>query len=86
MKRLLLLSGMVLTAVLAMASGAQAHGDAAAECNGTATGLTIRGDLVVPSGGSCFPVAVRAVMASTMPAFTRLKVRDKPLHVRTPRE
>ena len=54
MKRLLLLSGMVLTGVLAMASGAQAHErDAAAECNGSATGMTIKGDLIVPSGGSC---------------------------------
>ena len=52
MKRLLLLSGLVLTGVLAMASGAQAHDDGA-ECNGTATGLTIKGDLSVPSGGSC---------------------------------
>jgi hypothetical protein len=53
-KRLLLLSGMILTGVLAIAPGAQASNDAAAaECNGTATGLTIRGDLVVPWGGSC---------------------------------
>ena len=37
-----------------MASGAQAHErDAAAECNGSATGMTIKGDLIVPSGGSC---------------------------------
>jgi hypothetical protein len=52
-KRLLLLSGIVLTAMLAIASSAQARDDAAAECNGTASGMTIRGDLVVPSGGSC---------------------------------
>jgi hypothetical protein len=51
-KRLLLLSGLVLTGVLAMASGAQAR-DSGAECNGSATGLTIRGDLSVPSGGAC---------------------------------
>jgi hypothetical protein len=51
-KRLLLLSGIVLTGMLAIASSAQAR-DEAAECNGSATGLTIKGDLVVPSGGSC---------------------------------
>jgi hypothetical protein len=45
---------MVLTGVLAMASSAQARdGDAAAECNGSATGMTIRGDLIVPWGGTC---------------------------------
>jgi hypothetical protein len=38
--------------MLAMTSVAQAHDDAA-DCDGTATGLTIRGDLNVPSGGSC---------------------------------
>jgi hypothetical protein len=53
-KRLLLLSGMILTGVLAIAPGAQASNkDAAAKCSGTATGRTIRGDLVVPRGGSC---------------------------------
>ena len=52
MKRLLLLSGIVLTAMLAIASSAQASDDAA-ECDGSATGLTIKGDLVVPSGASC---------------------------------
>jgi hypothetical protein len=51
-KRLLLLSGMILAGVLATASSAQARSDAA-ECNGTATGITIRGDLSVPSGGAC---------------------------------
>jgi hypothetical protein len=51
-KRLLVLSGLVLTGLLAMTSVAQAHDDAA-DCDGTATGLTIRGDLNVPSGGSC---------------------------------
>jgi hypothetical protein len=35
-----------------MASGAQARDDAA-ECNGTATGLTIKGDLSVPSNATC---------------------------------
>jgi hypothetical protein len=53
LKRLLLLSGIVLTAMLAIASSAQARDDAAAECNGTATGMTIKGDLVVPWGASC---------------------------------
>jgi hypothetical protein len=38
--------------VLATASTAQARGDAA-ECDGTATGITIKGDLSVPSGGAC---------------------------------
>jgi hypothetical protein len=53
-KRLLLLSGMILTGVLAIAPGAQASKkNAAAKCSGTATGRTIRGDLVVPRGGSC---------------------------------
>jgi hypothetical protein len=51
-KRLLVLSGLVLAGLLAMTSVAQAHDDAA-DCDGTATGLTIRGDLNVPSGGSC---------------------------------
>jgi hypothetical protein len=51
-KRLLVLSGLVLTGMLAMTSIAQAHDDAA-DCDGTANGLTIRGDLNVPSGGSC---------------------------------
>jgi hypothetical protein len=51
-KRLLVLSGLVLTGMLAMTSVAQAHDDAA-DCDGTATGLTIRGDLNVPSGGAC---------------------------------
>jgi hypothetical protein len=51
-RRLLLLSGLILTGVLATASGAQAHDDAV-ECNGNATGLTIKGDLVVPWGASC---------------------------------
>jgi hypothetical protein len=51
-KRLLLLSGMILAGVLATASSAQARSDAA-ECNGTATGITIKGDLSVPSGGAC---------------------------------
>lgn len=53
MKRLLLLSGVILAGMLAIASSAQARDDAAAECNGTATGMTIRGDLIVPAGGSC---------------------------------
>jgi hypothetical protein len=53
-RRLLLLSGMVLAGVLAVAPCAQASSDGtAAECNGTASGMTIRGDLVVPSGASC---------------------------------
>ena len=52
MRRLLVLSGLVLTGLLAMASAAQAHDDAV-DCDGTATGLTIRGDLSVPSGGAC---------------------------------
>jgi hypothetical protein len=51
-RRLLVLSGLVLTVVLAMASVAQANNDAA-DCDGTATGLTIKGDLNVPSGASC---------------------------------
>ena len=51
-RRLLVLSGLILTGMLAMASVAQAHDDAA-DCDGTASGLTIRGDLNVPSGGSC---------------------------------
>jgi len=51
-RRLLVLSGLVLIAVLAMASVAQADDDAA-DCDGTATGLTIKGDLNVPSGASC---------------------------------
>lgn len=52
MKRLLLLSGLALTGVMAIAPGAQARDDAA-ECNGTAKGMTIKGDLTVPSDGSC---------------------------------
>jgi hypothetical protein len=51
-KRLLVLSGLVLTGMLAMTSIAQARDDAA-DCDGTASGLTIRGDLNVPAGGSC---------------------------------
>jgi hypothetical protein len=51
-KRLLLLSGLALTGVMAIAPGAQARDDAA-ECNGTAKGMTINGDLTVPSDGSC---------------------------------
>ena len=53
MKRLLLLPGVILAGVLAFAPGAQASSDAAAKCNGAASGKTIRGDLVVPSGASC---------------------------------
>src|SRR3954452_25210885 len=35
-----------------MTSVAQAHDDAA-DCNGSATGLSIKGDLNVPSGAAC---------------------------------
>jgi hypothetical protein len=52
LKRLLLLSGLALTGAMAIAPGAQARDDAA-ECNGTATGKTIKGDLTVPAGKSC---------------------------------
>jgi hypothetical protein len=52
LKRLLVLSGLALTGMLAMTSIAQAHEDAA-DCDGTASGLTIKGDLNVPAGGSC---------------------------------
>jgi hypothetical protein len=51
-KRLLVLSGLALTGVMAIAPGAQARYDAA-ECNGTAKGITIKGDLTVPADGSC---------------------------------
>jgi hypothetical protein len=51
-RRLLVLSGLILTGMLGIASVARADNDAA-DCNGTATGLTIRGDLNVPSGASC---------------------------------
>jgi hypothetical protein len=52
-RRLLLLSGMVLAGVLAVAPGAQASSGAAAKCNGTTSGKTIKGDVVVPSGAAC---------------------------------
>jgi hypothetical protein len=38
---------------LAIAPAAQAHDNDAAECNGTATGLKINGDLTIPAGGAC---------------------------------
>src|SRR5256885_14646543 len=37
---------------MAVAPGAQARDDAA-ECNGTAKGMTIKGDLTVPADGAC---------------------------------
>jgi hypothetical protein len=37
---------------MAISPGAQAHDDAA-ECNGTAKGMTIKGDLTVPADGAC---------------------------------
>jgi hypothetical protein len=51
-RRLLALSGAVLAGLLAMASATEARGRAS-ECNRTATGATIKGDLTVPSGGVC---------------------------------
>ena len=51
MRRLLLLSGMLLAGVLAVAPAAQAS--SSSKCNGTTSGKTIKGDLVVPSGAVC---------------------------------
>ena len=51
MRRLLLLSGMVLAGVLAVAPAAQAS--SGSKCNGTTSGKTIKGNVVVPSGAAC---------------------------------
>lgn len=48
--KLFVLAGVVLTALLALASPAAAHGT---KCNGTLTGANVGGDLVVPDNGSC---------------------------------
>jgi hypothetical protein len=48
--KLFVLAGVVFTALLALASPAAAHGT---KCNGTLTGASIPGDLVVPDNGTC---------------------------------
>jgi hypothetical protein len=50
-RRLPALSGVVLIALLAIAPGADAR--RAAQCNRTVTGVTVKGDMVVPAGGAC---------------------------------
>jgi hypothetical protein len=52
-RRFFVLSGLTLTGMLAIAPIAQARGDRAAECNRNARGVTIKGDLTVPAGGTC---------------------------------
>ena len=52
MRRLLVLSGMVLAGLLALASPAAAQNDAVI-CDGSATGVTVNGDVAVPEGGAC---------------------------------
>jgi hypothetical protein len=52
MRRLLLLSGMTLAGLLAVAGPAAAHDDAVV-CDGNAKGLTVNGSLTVPEGGAC---------------------------------
>jgi hypothetical protein len=51
MRGLLVLSGMVLTGMLAAASPAAA--DRALACQDEMTAVTVRGDLTVPAGGAC---------------------------------
>jgi len=56
MRRQLVLSATALAAVLAITSPAAAHSNrdgATVVCNGSATGLTINGDVSVPAGGAC---------------------------------
>jgi cyclophilin family peptidyl-prolyl cis-trans isomerase len=50
MRKLFVLVGVAFTAVLALSSSAAAQSTA---CNGTLTGQTVAGDLVVPDNGSC---------------------------------
>ena len=52
MRRLLVLSGMVLAGSLALASPAAAQRDAVI-CDGSATGVTVNGGVTVPQGGAC---------------------------------
>ena len=52
MRKFLVLSGMALAGLFAVASPAAAHGDAVV-CDGSAKGLTVNGDLTVPEGGAC---------------------------------
>ena len=52
MRRMLVLSGMVLAGLLALASPAAAQNDAVI-CDGSATGVTVNGDVTVPEGGAC---------------------------------
>ena len=51
MRRLLLLSGMLLAGVLVVAPAAQAS--SGSKCTATMSGKTIKGDLVVPAGAAC---------------------------------
>ena len=53
MRRMLVLSGMALVGLLAVASPAAARDDEAVVCDGTAQGLIVNGSLTVPEGGSC---------------------------------
>jgi hypothetical protein len=50
MRKLFVLAGVATLALLALSSSAAAH---STSCNGTLTGQTISGDLVVPDGGVC---------------------------------
>jgi hypothetical protein len=50
MRKLFVLVGVATLALLALSSSAVAH---STSCNGTLTGQTIGGDLVVPDGGTC---------------------------------
>jgi hypothetical protein len=50
MRKLFVLAGAAMLALLAFSSAAAAH---STSCNGTLTGQSIRGDLVVPDGGVC---------------------------------
>jgi hypothetical protein len=52
-RRFFALSGLVLTGMLAIASAAQARVNRATDCNRTRTGVTIKGAVTVPRGGTC---------------------------------
>jgi hypothetical protein len=56
LRRLPVLSGLVLTALLAITPAADARH--AAQCKRTMTGATVKGDLIVPAGAACRLVRV----------------------------
>jgi hypothetical protein len=53
MRKLFVLVGVAMMAVLTFSSSAMAHRTHSTSCNGTLTGQTISGDLVVPDDGAC---------------------------------